>query len=312
MRNWKWFWLEELDEKKARKYKIIRTIIQIILIAVVLGAIIWATIYFFPIFVKIQNDEGYRNTIISKINEFPWILRFLIIIGAQIFQVILTIIPSGPIVIVAGVLFDPFIAMLTCLIGQTIGGLIVYYLVKLLGVRFLALFVDPNKVKNSKLLGNTTRCEVLMFGYLLIPALPKDIVSFIAPFTKIKVWKFCLIQFVARIPMTIVTVLMGSSLISGEYWLVIMLACLSGLLALLCFIFNSKIVNFLEKRQAKSRDLDDNKEEIINENLNNENDVITSNEETEEKTSKNEDEWGKIVLILLLLFYNLVIWVMEV
>ena len=90
-----------------------------------------------------------------------------------------------------------------------------------------------------------------MFGYLLIPALPKDIVSFVAPFTKIKIKNFILINLIARIPMTIVTVFMGSSLISGAYTIAIVLGVISLLLAILCFSFNGKIVSFLEKKQNK-------------------------------------------------------------
>ena len=127
--------------------------------------------------------------------------------------------------------------------------MIVYILVKLLGYNFLALFVDPSKVKNSKLFGNKTQTEVMMFGYLMIPALPKDIIAFIAPFTKVNILEFAIINFIARIPMTIVSVLMGTAFISGNYILAIVLACLSGVCALLCFVFNKKIVQLLDRKK---------------------------------------------------------------
>lgn len=240
--------MEELSEKKKRKYKIIRIIIQIVLIVAILGLLTWATIKLYPYFIQIQNDIEYRDMIVSKLHSYGgW--SWLIILGAQILQTILAVIPSGPIVMLSGVLFNPFIAIVLCIVGQTIGGICVYYLIKLLGYRFVACFINPDQIKNSRFIKNTTRCEVLMFGYLLIPALPKDIVSFVAPFTNIKIKSFIFINLIARIPMTIVTVFMGSSLISGSYVLAIVLGSISFVLAALCFIFNGKIVRLLEKKQ---------------------------------------------------------------
>ena len=237
--------MEELTEKRKKKYKIIRMIIQIIILILLIGALIYGTIKLFPVFLKIQNDEEYRNYIIGRINNLgSW--SWLAIILAQIIQTIFAIIPSGPIVMISGVMFTPAVAVILCVVGQTLGGLCVYFLIKLFGVRFLALFIDPDKIKESRFLKNETRCEVLMFGYLLIPALPKDIVSFVAPFTKITPLKFTIINLIARIPMTIVTVFLGSSLITGAYHIAIILGSISFVLALICFIFNNKIVKLLE------------------------------------------------------------------
>ncbi len=242
--------MEELNEKKKSKYKIIRIIIQIILIVGIISLLIFSTIKLFPIFTKIQNDEAYRDIIVDKIKSYGW-LSFFIVLGAQILQAILAIIPSGPIVIISGILFHPVLAIIICLVGQTIGAVCVYYLVKQLGVKFIALFIDPDKIKNFSILKNRRQCEVLMFGYLLIPGLPKDIISFVAPFTQIKIKSFILITLIARIPMTIVSVLMGSSLLNGSYTLAIILGSISLILALLCFIFNKKIVLYLEKKQEE-------------------------------------------------------------
>ena len=176
--------MEEMNESKKKKYKIIRIIIQIILLILILTAVIYLTIKFYPIFIKINEDEVYRNEVVEKIRSYG-IWSSMIIILAQVLQTILAFIPSGPIVMISGILFNPFIAVIVCVIGQTLGGICVYFLVKLLGYKFIALFINPDQIKNSRFLKNTTKCEVLMFGYLLIPALPKDLVAFVAPFTNI-------------------------------------------------------------------------------------------------------------------------------
>ena len=239
-----------MEETKNNKLRIIRIIIQaVVLILLVVFAII-ACIKLYPIFNKIQNDEIYRNEVVAQIQSTGFWGGFILIL-IQVFQTVLAVIPSGPVVIIAGMMYDPWIAVLICLIGQTLGVLVVIGLVKLFGYTFISLFVDLEKVKQFKLLNNEKKCAVLMFSYSLIPLLPKDPLAFIVPFTKVKTWVFLIITFVARMPMTIVSVVFGNSLISGEFGLGIIIACISGLLALVCFIFNNKIVEYLEKLSVK-------------------------------------------------------------
>jgi uncharacterized membrane protein YdjX (TVP38/TMEM64 family) len=239
-----------MEETKNNKLRIIRIIIQaVVLILLVVFAII-ACIKLYPIFIKIQNDEIYRNEVVAQIQSTGFWGGFILIL-IQVFQTVLAVIPSGPVVIIAGMMYDPWIAVLICLIGQTLGALVVIGLVKLFGYTFISLFVDLEKVKQFKLLNNEKKCAVLMFSYSLIPLLPKDPLAFIVPFTKVKTWVFLIITFVARMPMTIVSVVFGNSLISGEFGLGIIIACISGLLALVCFIFNNKIVEYLEKLSVK-------------------------------------------------------------
>ncbi len=242
--------MDELSVENKKKYKKIRIIIQIIIILIILALLIFLTIKIYPIAINIQNDEEYRENILNKIKGFGS-FSWAIILGAQILQTILAIIPAGPIVIISGMLYNPFISLIICIIGQTIGAVLVFLLVKALGVKFLALIFDPDVIKNSRFLRSETKTEVLMFGYYLIPALPKDIIAFVAPFTKIKLKNFIIINLIARIPMTIVSTLTGSSLINGNYWLTLTLAIISLILALLCFIFNGKIVKFIDKIAKK-------------------------------------------------------------
>ena len=235
---------------ESKRYKVVRIIIQSILLALLLLGVVIACFKLYPIFIRIQNDEMYRNEIVEQIQS-TGIWGGLILISIQVVQTILAIIPSGPVVIIAGMMYEPWIAVLICLIGQTLGALLVIGLVKLFGYTFISLFVDLEKVKQFKILKNEKKCAVLMFSYSLIPLLPKDPLAFVVPFTKVKTWVFLVITFVARTPMTIVSVVFGNSLISGEFGLGIIIAGISLLLAILCFIFNNKIVNYLEKILVK-------------------------------------------------------------
>ncbi len=239
-----------MEEEKKKRFRIIRIIIQATIILLLIGLAIYGIVKLYPIFKAIQDDESYRETVLDTIrsfNSFGWIILIL----AQILEVVLAIIPSGPIVIIAGMLYNPGIALLICVIGQAVGALVVIGLVKLFGYSFIALFIDPEQTTKFRLLKDGKRCGVLMFSYLLIPFLPKDPINFIVPFTKVKVRYYIAINFFARLPMTIVSVLFGNSLISGNYTLVIVIASLCAVASLLCFIFNKKIVLFIDKLTSK-------------------------------------------------------------
>lgn len=240
----------ELSEKKKKNLKIARIIIQAILLGGILAVCIVAILKLYPIFMKINSDEIYRQELVEQIKStggFSW----LILVGIQIIQTILAVIPAGPVVIISGMIYNPFLATIICLVGQTIGAVIVIYLVKLFGYTFISLFIDPEQTKKFKILKDGKRCGVLMFSYLLIPLLPKDPIAFIVPFTKVKVKHFVWINLLARTPMTIVSVIFGNSLMTGQYLLAIILGGACAILALLCFIYNKKIVNIIDKLTMK-------------------------------------------------------------
>jgi len=236
------------EDIRLKRIKAIRITLNVIAILLFLALSIYVTIKAFPIFYSLKNDKDKFNEAITKIQSYgKW--SFLIIIGLQIFQVLFMIIPSGPIVLASGIMFNPFIATLVCLIGQTLGVTIIYILVKIFGYNLVRIFVDEEKIKENRLIKNKERTMILLIGYLFIPMLPKDIVAFICPFTKIKLLPFILINFFVRIPMTISTVLISNSLISGNYILAVIFALLSLILAIICFIFNKQIVAKLEQRK---------------------------------------------------------------
>ena len=127
---------EELSEKKRKRYKVIRIILQLLLLLAFLAFCIYSTIRLYPIISRIQSDEIYRDEIVQKIRSYGgWV--WIIILLAQALQCILAVIPSGPIVMLSGILFNPPIAIILCIIGQTIGAICVYYLVKFWDIVFL-------------------------------------------------------------------------------------------------------------------------------------------------------------------------------
>lgn len=237
---------DEIEKRRLAKEKKRRLIIQIILVSIVLAIAIIGTIYLFPIFIKVQKDEAYRSKVINYLNGWgSW--SWIAIIGTQILQTVLCVIPAGPVVIITGILYSPLKAAIITIVGETLGALVVIGLVKLFGHNFLALFIDPKQTEKFTILRDRKRCCVLMFSYLLIPVLPKDPIAFVVPFTEVKVRDFIIINIVARLPMTLVSVYFGSNILGGNLSTGFYIGCGIAVIAILCFIFNKQITNFIDK-----------------------------------------------------------------
>ena len=80
--------MKEISSYNKKKYKIIRIIIQALIILLLLSSVIYLTIKLYPYFIKIQNDIEYKEYIVDKIRGFGG-YSILIIILLQIILLVI-------------------------------------------------------------------------------------------------------------------------------------------------------------------------------------------------------------------------------
>lgn len=217
-----------------------------ILLLFIIGFITLVVIYWDYIWGLCTKDEEITKQIqqfLNKYNSWAW----LILILFMILQVVFAILPNGPFEMLAGLMYGPYLGITIALIGTTLGTLIVILLVKAFGKGFAALFVNIDDGDKYSLLKDRKRCLVIMFGLLIVPALPKDFLAFLVPFTKVKTYEYLILNLIARAPVTIFSVIVGDSLMSGNFTLAIILGVIAATIGLICIIFNKKIVQILTK-----------------------------------------------------------------
>ena len=172
----------------------------------------------------------------------------LIAIGAL--QVILAVLPGEILEIMAGIMYGPWVGLIICEIGITLGTVIVYFAVKMLG-RNASLLINTEKYEEKfKVLKDPKRIEILMASFLLFPGLPKDFLAFIAPLTNVKFSRFLIINAIARIPSILTSTYFGGSIFGGNFKIALLIYILEGVLALIGVIFNKQITEKLEKRNV--------------------------------------------------------------
>jgi uncharacterized membrane protein YdjX (TVP38/TMEM64 family) len=163
-----------------------------------------------------------------------WVAGFgmwswLICIGAMALQIIIAIIPGGAMEIGAGYAFGAVEATILCTIGSMVGCAIVFWFVRVFGVKVVESFFSIEKIQNLKFLHDEKKRDILSFIIFLIPGMPKDLISYFMGLTDIKLSRWLLISTVARIPAIVVSAMGGQALGKGQYLVaVIVLAVILG------------------------------------------------------------------------------------
>ena len=141
----------------------------------------------------------------------------LIFIGMMVLQVICALIPGEPFEIGAGYAFGAIEGTALCLIGITLGCLVVFLFVRRYGVRLVEVFFSREKIDSVRFLQNTRRLELLIFIVNAIPGTPKDLLSYFVALTKIKLSTWLLIVVVSRVPSVVTSTVGGSALGMENY-----------------------------------------------------------------------------------------------
>ena len=199
---------------RKNKTQIFKLILFIFVILIMVGI----TIYLMPVMKDLRTLEG-QNAFKEKISE-TGIMGLLTLFGLQFAQIFLFIVPGEPIEILAGICYGGVWGTLFILISTAIISVFIYFLVHVLGRKFIYDFVDENKIEqieNSKVFQNPRTIEFIMFILFFIPGTPKDLLTYIGALLPIKPIKFILIATFARIPSVISSTIAGDNLLKGNW-----------------------------------------------------------------------------------------------
>lgn len=241
------------------KGKKINIIINIIAIILLLLLVLILYIHFYDELQLLNTEEG-RNELINKIQN-TGIFGSIILVILQILQVVVAFIPGEFVELICGAMFGPFLGLIICLIGLNIGTMIIFALVKILGKPFVHENTKNNKLKLD-FLKDSNRALIILFFVFLIPGIPKDILIYPIPLTKIKMTKFMIVSTIARIPSILSSTIIGSSILKGNYQLSIIVFVISLVFAILGLVFNKQIYNFIDNKFIKRKQINEN--DILN------------------------------------------------
>ncbi len=207
--------------------KIFKIIIIIITILICIGMIF----YFLPIMkslVTMQGKEEYKEKI-----QTAGIEGVFIIIGLEIAQIFLFVLPGEPIEILAGMCYGGFWGTILIMISVVLCAIIIYLLVGKFGRSFIYSFCNEEQIKkmeNSKIFKNAKNIEFVMLLLFFIPGTPKDLLTYLAFILPIKPTRFIIISTIARFPSIISSTIAGEHIASGNIYMAIIIYSITFLL----------------------------------------------------------------------------------
>lgn len=184
----------------------------------------------------------------------------LLFLGMIIFQVVIAIIPGEPLEIGAGYAFGALEGTLLCVIGTTVGGILVFQLVRAFGIRFVEVFFSMEKIRSLWFLRTEKRRNLLTFLVFAIPGTPKDLLCYFVGLTDMKLSTWILISSIARIPSIITSTIGGDALGEQEYIQAIVAFAVTIAVSVTGLLIYQKIIK--PRRKAKKQQPDEIEEDF--------------------------------------------------
>lgn len=179
----------------------------------------------------------------------------LAFIGMVVLQIVVALMPGEVFELGAGYAFGFWEGTILCMIGALIGNIIVFCLVRTLGVKIVEAFFPIEKIHSLKFLQNTKRLNLIVFIINFIPGTPKDLIAYAVGLTPIKLRTWIFITLVARIPSIITSTIAGGALGDKNYMFAIVVYAItfiiSGLGILLYRYITKKHQREDEAREAE-------------------------------------------------------------
>lgn len=180
-------------------------------------------------FIHLVNNPA---TLKSKLTKLGF-LGHIILILAMALQVILVFLPGEIIEVATGFCYGTLIGTIICLLGTIIGTIIIYWFVHKFGTKFISNFFNHDKIHQITFLKREKNLKIILFIIFFIPGTPKDLLTYFAPFTKIKLTSFLLITTIARIPSVITSTIGGNALSKQNYSFTITVFIITGIASII-------------------------------------------------------------------------------
>lgn len=158
------------------------------------------------------SEEGFR-AYIRSFGAWGW----AVMLGLQILQVFVALIPGELLESAAGYAFGPVGGTLLCYAGVAAGSAVIFWLTRRFGVKLVEVFISREKINELRFLNTARRRNTLVFWIFFLPGTPKDLLTYFVGLTDMKFATFMGISLVARIPSVLSSTVGGHLLGEGQY-----------------------------------------------------------------------------------------------
>lgn len=238
---------KQKKDKLRKKFKTFSAIFKLMLLLIILvGLPLY--IYFFQHdiieqFSSLDQVEAFFNEYKTK--------SIFIYIAFQVIQIIICVIPGQALQFTAGYMYGFWMGYLWSFVGALIGTVATYYIAKVLGHDAMHLIFGEERIKSMLKTFNSKRAMILIFLFYLIPGLPKDLCSYVAGLSEMKLKPFLIISLVGRTPAMMGSLLIGKLVNTGGYTGAIIIAVIAVILFVVGVVLRKRIMGWIDTAYDK-------------------------------------------------------------
>ena len=234
-----------------RSRKLLAALKFILLISVVAGIPAFLYFHYGPEF--FSKDSAYR--LVEYLSSHRSISA-LLIIGMQIAQVIVCVLPGQPIQFAASYMFGIFGGLALSLTGAVIGTFFSFYIARILGRDAVELLFGKDKVDDYSNKINSGKGLMIVLLIYLIPGIPKDLMSYVAGISGVSIRPFMLLANIGRIPGMLGSLLFGYFFSRHNYIAIAVLAVITAVILIICFIYRKKLLALMDELEARDKEIE--------------------------------------------------------
>lgn len=190
---------------------------------------------------------------INKLLDEYKTASIFIYMGLQVFQIVVSILPGQALQFAAGYVYHFWLGYLYTLLGVALGTVVTFYLARLLGKDALHVIFGEEKFSRFVRTINSKRSYTVLFVIFLIPGVPKDLFTYAAGVSEIRIVPFLLLSLIGRSPAMIGSIWMGSMFYKGSYTGPVILGAVAVILFIAGILNRNKMVQWTDRLYNKMR-----------------------------------------------------------
>jgi uncharacterized membrane protein YdjX (TVP38/TMEM64 family) len=219
---------------EKNRIRIIIVLLIFVISTVVLTILFWG-------FIQDLMEEEYREMLSYWVKSHG-ITGVAFLFGIQVLQIFIAMIPGGPIQIIAGMAYGTWGGFAIIVAGCIFTSTLIFFIVRKFGLPLLRRFVGEKDLNTWKFLKDSKRTARLVFILFLIPGMPKDLLTWLAPLTNLTLPTFVVLSTLARMPAILLSTIIGDSILKENWILTISLFLGIGLAGLLGLHLKDRII----------------------------------------------------------------------
>ena len=185
------------------------------------------------------------------------VLGYLVMVTIQMAQIVIAFIPGEPVEVLAGVLYGGFGGLLVCLIGCVIASSGIFLLSKRFGAPFVERFFTQKKLEEYSFLRDSRKLEMTVFILFLIPGTPKDMLTYVAGTSPMRLFRFLVISTFARIPSIVSSTFIGASLLGNQWPVALAIFAVTAVIGILGIVYRDRMIEFTKRQYYRRKKLPD-------------------------------------------------------